>query len=227
MWTLLHLHLDAHSRIARLALHEKRVVHDLAVERAWDRRPEFIALNPAGTLPTLVETGGRRGPRALCGVRAILGFLDDTVPDPPLAPRDPWDRAEAQRLFDWFADKMQGEAHEPLVGEKAMKRLMGDEAPRSDVMRAGRANLRVHMGYVDWLAARRDWLAGEAMSAADLAAAAQISCLDHLGDIAWGDYPKAKAWYAKLKSRPSLRRILEDHIPGGPTPPRWYADPDF
>lgn len=227
MWTLLHLPLDAQSRIARLALHEKGVVHDLSVERYWERRPDFLALNPAGTTPVLVETGRRGAARAISGAGPIVEFLDETTDGPPLLPADPWGRAEARRLFHWFADKMQREAQDALVGEKALKRLMGDEAPRSDVMRAGRANLKTHLSYVAWLAARRDWLAGETMTIADLAAAGQISCLDHLGDISWADYPQAKGWYAKIKSRPSLRRILEEHIPGGPTPPRWYADPDF
>ncbi|MDA0785746.1 MAG: glutathione S-transferase family protein, partial [Proteobacteria bacterium] len=36
----------------------------------------------------------------------------------------------------------------------------------------------------------------------------------------------AKSWYARVKSRPSMRPILADHIPGIP-PPKHYANPDF
>ncbi len=46
-------------------------------------------------------------------------------------------------------------------------------------------------------------------------------------DIPW-DVPisRAKDWYARVKSRPSFRPLLGDHLPGAP-PPRHYADLDF
>ena len=224
MWTLLHLWLDGHSRIARLALGEKALRFTLEIEKAWERRDAFIAMNPTGELPVLlhaIEQG------AICGVGPIVEFLDEIAPDPPFLPEAPRERAEARRLFAWFIDKFDAEVHAMLVGEKVTRRLTGAGPPRSDIMRAGRANLRIHMGYLDWLCRRRDWLAGDRMTIADLAAAAQISCIDHLGDAPWAEHAHAKLWYAKMKSRPALRMILEDHVPGGPTPPKWYADPDF
>ncbi|MEC9207847.1 MAG: glutathione S-transferase family protein, partial [Pseudomonadota bacterium] len=52
------------------------------------------------------------------------------------------------------------------------------------------------------------------------------SCLDYIDDVPWADHRLAREWYARLKSRPSFRPILADHIPGEP-PPRHYADLDF
>ena len=224
MWTLFHLWLDGRSRIARMTLREKKADFALEIEKVWERRADFIAMTPAGDLPVLRDrvTGW-----ALGGVWPIVEFLEESIPEPPLLPPEPRERAEARRLFDWFANKFNEEVHDLLVGEKVTRRLTGDGAPRSDRMRAGRANLRIHMAYLNWLCRRRDWIAGDRMTIADVAAAAQISCVDHLGDVPWSDHEDAKLWYAKMKSRPSLRAILEDHVPGGPTPPRWYADPDF
>ena len=71
-----------------------------------------------------------------------------------------------------------------------------------------------------------NWLAGDDFSLADIAAAAHISCVDYLGDVPWSDYPGAHDWYARVKSRPSFRPLLADHIPGLP-PPKHYADLDF
>ena len=82
------------------------------------------------------------------------------------------------------------------------------------------------MEYVDWLAERNNYLAGDAFSVADIAAAAQISVIDYLGDISWNKYPNAKIWYAKIKSRPSFKDILKDSIKGI-LPSRHYADLDF
>ena len=79
---------------------------------------------------------------------------------------------------------------------------------------------------IAWLTERRNWLAGDDFSLADIAAASHISCLDYLGDIPWADHPGAHDWYARVKSRPSFRPLLADHIPGLP-PPKHYADLDF
>ena len=86
--------------------------------------------------------------------------------------------------------------------------------------------MKYHLDYIAWLSERRRWLAGDAFSLADVAAAAQLSAVDYLGDVPWEDYPEAKDWYARLKSRPSLRPLLADLIPGAP-PPKHYADLDF
>jgi glutathione S-transferase len=64
------------------------------------------------------------------------------------------------------------------------------------------------------------------MSFADLAAAAALSVLDYLSEIPWGDFPEAKTWYARIKSRPSFRPLLLDTVPGF-APPTYYADLDF
>jgi glutathione S-transferase len=82
------------------------------------------------------------------------------------------------------------------------------------------------LSYIGYLADRRAWLAGDQFSLADIAAAAQISCIDYLGDVPWEDYQEAKQWYARIKSRPSFRPILEDYVPGM-RPPAHYTDLDF
>jgi glutathione S-transferase len=64
------------------------------------------------------------------------------------------------------------------------------------------------------------------MTLADIAAAAHLSCVDYIGDVPWEKHEDAKNWYARVKSRPSFRSILADHIPGL-SPPKAYADLDF
>jgi glutathione S-transferase len=73
---------------------------------------------------------------------------------------------------------------------------------------------------------RRDWLAGDRLSFADLAAAAHLSSVDYLGDVPWTENEAAKTWYARLKSRPSFRTILAEQMPGLPASAH-YADLDF
>ncbi|MBS0561220.1 MAG: glutathione S-transferase N-terminal domain-containing protein, partial [Proteobacteria bacterium] len=48
-----HLPLSPYSRKVRLVLAEKRLPVELRVEKVWERRPEYLEINPAGTVPTL------------------------------------------------------------------------------------------------------------------------------------------------------------------------------
>lgn len=222
MRTLFHLPLDPFSRKIRVVLGEKQVEVGLIVEPVWDRRDTFLALNPAGTVPVLQEPDGS----IIATSQAIAEYLDDIVPAPPLISGDPKTKAEIRRLCCWFDIKFNQEVTEYLVGEKIMKRFLGLGEPSSESIRAGYFNMDTHLSYIGHLAERRTWLAGNDFSLADISAAAQLSCLDYLGDIPWEDYQEAKHWYARIKSRPSFRELLEDYIPGT-KPPSHYADLDF
>jgi glutathione S-transferase len=80
--------------------------------------------------------------------------------------------------------------------------------------------------YIGWLAQRRNYLAGDRLTYADLAAAAHISAIDYLGDVPWSEDDAAKAWYARVKSRPSFRPLLSEWLAGVPAS-RTYVDLDF
>jgi glutathione S-transferase len=223
MRLLYHFWLSPLSRKIRLVLQEKNLDFTMQVEKTWERRPEFLALNPAGEVPVLIEPDGA----VLADAGAIAEFLDETYREKLLLGLNPTDRAEVRRLVAWFDGKMNREVTEPLVGEKFMKRFLGFGEPNSSVIRAAKANLRYHLDYIAYLTERyRGWLAGDYFSLADITAAAHLSALDYLGDIAWDEHEVAKEWYARVKSRPSFRPILADHIPGAP-PPKHYTDLDF
>jgi len=222
MRLLYHLWLSPACRKIRIVLAEKGLDFTMKVERVWERRPEFLALNPAGDVPVLIEPDGT----VLADVGAIAEFLDEIYRDKLLLGLNALDRAEVRRLAAWFDGKMNREVTENLVGEKIMKRFLGFGEPNSAAIRAGKANLGYHLDYIGYLIERRRWLAGEHFSLADISAAAHLSALDYIGDVPWDDHEPAKEWYARVKSRPSFRAILADHIPGAP-PPRHYADLDF
>lgn len=231
MHKLTHFPLCPFSRSIRLALSECRMEFELAGERPWEWRPSFLELNPAGELPVLELEGGP----ILCGAYAISEYLAD---DPArqarepstlaLLPGDRRDRAEVRRLIDWFHGKFDREVTRELLAERVYPCLSGQalHPPDTNVLRAIRANLRYHLSYLDHLADERHWLAGEELSFADLAAAAHLSSADFIGEVAWDEHAAAKAWYARLKSRPSFRPLLSDRLPGLHPPPH-YADLDF
>ena len=230
MLTLFHHPLCPHSRFVRLALEELGLTPRLVEERVWDRREEFLMLNPAGTTPVLVEEGVPPVP----GAAIIAEYLDETRPEtatqPRLLPREIGGRIEVRRLMSWFNDKFFEEVSGALVRERVYKRHIpsgqGGGPPDTDTMRAARSNIRYHLAYIGWLVRTRDWLAGASLTYADLAAAAHLSAVDYLGDVPWDEDETAKAWYARIKSRPAFRTLLGETLPGLPPSPS-YANLDF
>ena len=222
MRILYHLPLSPHARKVRLVLAEKRLPFELRVEKTWERRPAYLELNPAGTVPTLVEDNGLAIPDS--GV--ICEYLDEAYPDVGLMGHTLAERVEVRRLAAWFDGKFAHEVTMNLVGEKHMRRMAGRGNPDPGAIRSGYTALRYHLDYIGWLAETRKWLAGSALSLADFAAAAHLSSLDFIGDVDWSLSAAAKDWYARVKSRPSFRALLLDQVPGT-MPPKHYDDLDF
>ena len=228
MWTLLHYPLCPASRAVRLALNEAGIEAGLTEVKPWGITRGFLDVNPAGTLPVLLVEA-----KAVCGIYPIVEYLAETVVrEGPVAarsgywPGNPLERAEARRVAEWFLRKFDAEVSQYLLEEKLYKPLSRRGAPDLDAIRAGRSHLRYHLSYVSFLSEHRKWLGGDHPGFADLAAAAQFSALDYLGEIPWNDFPEAKAWYGRLKSRPSFRPLLMDRVPGI-NPPDSYANLDF
>jgi glutathione S-transferase len=179
MAVLFHHPLCPHSRFIRLVLAEYGLEAELIEERVFDRRDEFLMINPAGETPVLVE----RSQLVVPGAGNIAEYLDETrglaLGPHRLMPEDPASRVEVRRLLDWFNGKFFTEVSNFLVTEKVYKRFMpsgSGGAPNMDAVRAARANIRYHMSYIGWLTAKRNWLSGDQMTYADLAAAAHLSC---------------------------------------------------
>jgi glutathione S-transferase len=104
--------------------------------------------------------------------------------DRRLMPATAAERIEVRRLMAWFNEKFFEEASNPLVTERIYKRFMSEDngggAPAADVIRAAKTNVRYHLAYIGWLAQTRNYLAGDKLTYADIAAAAHLSAIDYL-----------------------------------------------
>jgi len=219
---LIHLPISPFGRKLRLALFEKEVLADIEAAEPWEMAGALIAMNPSGTLPVLDVDGET----FIAPSSAICEFLEETGSGAPLWPEDPVERAEARRLTAWFDEKFHREVTELILYERVHKRLKRTGHPDMTRMRAGLHNVRIHLDYLSYLVDRRRWLAGDELTYADLAAAGHLSAIDYCGDVPWEDYPAAKDWYMRLKSRPSFRSLLADRVRGMP-PAKHYDDLDF
>lgn len=218
---LYHVPLSPFCRKVRLVMAEKKIEVELIEERYWEEHPDFLRRNPAGKVPVLKING-----LTLSESSAICEYLEETVPDPALMPRDPVARAEVRRLVMWFDDKFHHEVTSKLLYERINKKITGQGYPDSTNVKKGAKRIKFHIDYMGWLLDQRRWLAGDHLTLADFAAAAHFSSLDYIRDVDWNRNPQVKDWYAKIKSRPAFRSILADNVPGFPQP-RQYSNLDF
>lgn len=223
MWLLYQFPLCPFSRKVRLLLGEKGVGYELVRENPWERRDEFLDLNPAGQTPVLVEAERKI---TLSYSSAICEYFEETINTAPMISGTAQNRAEIRRLTAWFDEQFFAQVTAPLLHERMEKRLVHRQSPDAALLRTAMKSANQLLDYVDWLLDHRNWLGGAALSLADLSAAAQISVADYLGGVDWRGHEQTKGWYAGLKSRPSFRPLLSERMEVI-TPPPHYDKVDF
>ena len=198
---------------------------DLEDIKPWTREPHLLEINPAATVPILVDDGEP----PIVGILAVIHAIEDRYSPSAVAglfPAQSRDRAEMWRLLEWVLLKLNDEVTRYVFEEKIVKRDKRGATPEPGVLRVAKANLAEHLLYFNWLFANRHWIAGDTMTLADFALAAHLSSLDYLGDVSWETSAETRQWYARIKSRPAFRTLLNDRIAGMPAS-SGYADLDF
>ena len=222
MWQVYQFPLCPFSRKVRLLMSEKGISYELWRENPWERRDEFLVMNPAGHTPVVHEP--ERG-ITLCDSRAICEYFEETVDRNPLISGTAANRAEIRRLVALFDENFYNDVAGPMLHERMKKRLIMRQSPDSRMLRESMKLAHEHLYYIDYLVDHRPWLAGATMTLADLAAAAQISVADYLGGIDWKSHEQAKGWYSTMKSRPSFRPLLSERMEVI-QPPSHYSEVD-
>jgi glutathione S-transferase len=218
MWLLHQFPLCPFSRKVRLLLGEKGVGYE-----PWERRDEFIDLNPAGSTPVIVSTDGKT---KLMNSSAICEYFEETVDKARMISGTASDRAEIRRLAAWFDETFYASVTGPLLHERMLKRVAHRMSPDTAALREAMKAANAMLDYVDYLIDTRPWLGGPALSLADLAGAAHISVADYLGGIDWRAHTQTHTWYMGMKSRPSFRPLLSERM-AGVAPPPDYDKVDF
>jgi glutathione S-transferase len=226
MRTLLHQPLNPGCRFARLVLAEKGLVARFVETSADDRDGALAQHNPALSLPVLIDEPPTGGEISVAPAAAIGEYLDEVYRDPPLLPATSAGRAEARRLFYWFALKFDAEVDSLTVRRRIEGKFQGRRWGEPEPVRQAMDAMAWHLDYLNYLLERRAFLAGDRLTIADLAGAAHLSANDYFGMVPWADFPDVRLWYQRMKSRPSMRPLLADRLDGAPPAPH-YADLDF
>ena len=225
MYKLYHQILCPFSRKVRICLAARDINFELIKENFWERRREFIALNPALTVPVLLDDHGK----AICGSYVITEYLEEKYgQNNSLIGQNIDEKSEARRIQSWFDEKFFNDVSKYIIYEKYFKKFLNKKSasPESYILNTASENLTTHLNYIEFLTEGRQYLAADRITIADFAAAAHISVLDYFGYINWRNYPMVKSWYVLVKSHQSFGGILKDRI-ANITPPEYYNKLDF
>src|SRR5690606_4950666 len=118
MWQLFQFPPCPFSRKVRLLLGEKGVGYELVRESPWERRDEFIDMNPAGQTPVMAETA--KG-LLFMDSSAICEYFEETVDKAPMIGGTAVNRAEVRRLVAWLDQQFYGDVVAPLMHERMKK----------------------------------------------------------------------------------------------------------
>jgi glutathione S-transferase len=177
----------------------------------WERREDFLLLNPAGTIPVLVMEGITPAP----GASVIAEYLDEVygndLGNRRLLPHNTHLRIEVRRLTSWFNDKFFADVSGPLTNERYRQYMpLGGGSPDHAMLGEVREILPDHLTYIGSLLSKHEWLASDELTYADLAAAAHLSAAEYLRDMPWPEDGTVKKWYVRIQSRPSFQSMLTE-----------------
>lgn len=124
---------------------------------------DFRALNPMSQVPVLVIDGPPGPPRALTQSMAILEYLEERFPSPPLLPADPWLRARARQLGEMVNAGIQ-----PMQNLSFLQRLHESGLPEPKEL--ARHHIARGLGAIEAIAGETagTFLIGDAVTIADL-----------------------------------------------------------
>ena len=172
-------------------------------------RPAFLAINPNGRVPVLVDDGW-----ALCESMAINLYLARRYGG-PLAPDGLKQGALCTQWSFWVVT----EVEKPLLLASANRRLFAEALRHEDEADMAIAKLARPFKVIDAHLAASPHLLGERFSVADLNVATVLD-LAPQGGIALDDWPHLQAWHRRCLARPAAAdwQGVSFSIPRPPTP---------
>ncbi len=200
---LYHFMFSPFARKARVAMAEKgvnaeKVVVDLM--KGEQRKPEYLTLNPHGRVPTLVVDG-----TPIYESTAIMEYLEETHPNPPLLPKDPVARARV-RMTEEVIDAV----FIPAVGQVFQNTMLKPEAERDPkAVEAGKKSIAYHNEWLDKELAGKQFLGGDQVTTADIGALCAVEFQNMVGVAIDPKHKNLAAWHQRMKARPSAKALNE------------------
>lgn len=196
----LHSHpFSTFSRRVRIALIEKGIdceIVDLDLAGKANRQPEYLALNPYGRVPTLVDDD-----LVLYESASVLAYLEARHPAPPLLPSAPKARARADMHVRLCDLQMARHTSTVIFPKRFLPEAKWDKAG----IAAAQAEIARHLAILEPQLEGREWLVGDAFSLVEVAYAPLVHFLP-LMEVPVG--PAVARWAAAIAARPSVQATV-------------------
>lgn len=158
------------------------------------KKPEYLAINPVGKVPALIDEG------VIVHDSTIVGeYLEDKYPRPPLLPHDPAMRARA-RAFEDYSDAYMAPSLYKIVWQM---RKPGPERDRAKIAE-GEQEMLKHFVWLDRELGGRQYFAGGMLSLADISFVPHLHAYERAGYAIGAEFPNLRAWWERMKARPSF-----------------------
>ncbi len=169
----------------------------LDLAKGEHKRPEYLAINPVGKVPALIDEG------VIVHDSTIVGeYLEDRYPKNPLLPRDPAMKARA-RAFEDYSD-----AYVAPSLYKVLIQMRKPEAERDQAKIAeGHSEARAHFSYLDRELEGRQFFAG-LLSLGDISFIPHLSNYERAGFGIPAEFANLCAWWERMKARPSFAQSM-------------------
>jgi glutathione S-transferase len=202
----LHYHpVSTTSLSVQMLLAEAKVAYEPFVVDIFSgeqRMPAFLALNPRGLVPVLVD-----GDFVLTESSAILKYVADKV-ESPTYPRDPRRRARINERMDWISTDVSRDLSYLMVYPQLMPHHARPAGAAQDATIAwGKRKCEEHLAVLDaaGLGPNR-FLCGDELSIADFLAAEQLHLASHIGS-SFARYPNIQRWLETMRGLPSWKTV--------------------
>jgi len=236
------LYQTAHSTCSqkvRLTLAEKGmgergkdwVEHEVNLSKFEQLKPDYLKLNPNGVVPTFVHDGA-----VIIESAAILEYLEEAFPDPPLAPADKVGRAHMRAWMHYIDEVPTIAVRVPSFANLFAPMRFTNTSDEDFQKHADRLPLRkqfyermTQKGFnerevnhaLDQIRQTCEriekamddtggpWIMGKQYTLVDAQVTPLIDRMEDMGyDYLWQDLPKMSAWWARIKARPSYAQAF-------------------
>jgi maleylpyruvate isomerase len=189
---------------------ERRTVN-LAPDTGAQHAAGFRAVNPLSQVPVLVVDEPPGSPRTLTQSMAILEYLEERFPSPPLLPAEPWLRARARQLGEMVNAGIQ-----PMQNLSLLQRLQ--ESGLAEPKELARHHIARGLGAIESIAGETAgrFLVGDAPTLADLYLVPQLYAGRRF-DVELSAFPKLLQVEAACAALPAFAAAHPDLQPDAPT----------
>ena len=165
--------------------------HKVDFAKGEHKSPDYLALNPNGAVPTLVD-----GDFVLTESRAIMQYLASKKPESGLLPKEEQARADVTRWQFWDSSHFSPQLG-TLAFEKMLRGMMGLGQPDQGKIQEALAGFRRFATVLNKRLEGKKYIVGNALTLADLTVASSLMYAQAT-EAPVDEFPNVKAWFANI-----------------------------